>query len=329
MNATVDAQPRLDRAPLFAVGSGPQDAEVPGSLPVLTARELCELPDPPTSDRLLGPLIVRGQRLVLGAHSGEGKTTLTLQMVRAIVTSDRFLDWEGAGGRALILDAEQGLRTAKRRLREAGLESSDAVDYARVPDGLSLDGDEADVRATEEALERGEYAVVVADPLYKLHRGDSNDERAAVDLMRRLDGWRERYGFALILPVHCRKPQPGSRFSIHDLFGSTAYTRGAEVVLGLQRVGDGYAKLHFLKDRDGDLPISAAWGLLFSREDGFRRDPADGKKRETADDKIRALIEQDPSLKPAQLEQLVGCTDRTVRRVLSALKAETVEPLFP
>ena len=54
--------------------------------------------------------------------------------------------------------------------------------------------------------------------------------------------------------------------------------RGAEVVLGLQRVRDGYAKLHFLKDRDGDLPIGAAWGLLFDREQGFRRDPNDGKR---------------------------------------------------
>jgi len=46
------------------------------------------------------------------------------------------------------------------------------------------------------------------------------------------------------------------KFSVHDLFGSSAYVRGAEVVLGLRRVSDGYAKLHFLKDRDGDLPIA-------------------------------------------------------------------------
>lgn len=59
-----------------------------------------------------------------------------------------------------------------------------------------------------------------------------------------------------MLPVHCRKPVPGMKFSIHDLFGSSAYVRGAEVVLGLRRVSDGYAKLHFLKDRDGDLPIA-------------------------------------------------------------------------
>jgi hypothetical protein len=249
-------------------------------LEILSARELCALPDPAEDERLLGPLLLRGQRLVLGAHTGEGKTSMALQIVRALTTKGEFLDWNGAGGRVLVLDAEQGLRTVKRRLGEVGLQESDDVDYVRVPDGLALDSDDHHVAEVERALEQGNYTLVVADPLYKLHTGDSNDEREAVDLMRRFDGWRERFGFALLLPVHCRKPVPGMKFSIHDLFGSSAYVRGAEVVLGLRRVSDGYAKLHFLKDRDGDLPIGGAWGLLFDQEEGFRRDPNDGVVRD-------------------------------------------------
>jgi hypothetical protein len=227
-----------------------------------------------------------------------------------------------------VLDAEQGLRTVKRRLREAGLADCDAVDYVRVPDGLSLDSNPRHVAAVEEALDAGGYAAVVADPLYKLHTGDSNDEREAVDLMRRFDGWRERFRFALELPVHCRKPVPGMKFSIHDLFGSSAYVRGAEVVLGLQRVSDGYAKLHFLKDRDGDLPIGAAWGLLFDREEGFRRDPKDGEPRETALDKVRELLAVDPSLSAKQLEQATGYKERTVRDALKRVRDENETRLF-
>jgi hypothetical protein len=256
---------------------------------LMSARELCALPDPPQDEQLLGPLLLRGQRLVLGAHTGEGKTSMALQMVRALTGEGEFLDWRGTGGRVLVLDAEQGLRTVKRRLREAGLDERDDVHYVRVPDGLALDSDERHVAEVERALEAGEYALVVADPLYKLHTGDSNDEREAVDLMRRFDGWRERYGFALLLPVHCRKPVPGMKFSIHDLFGSSAYVRGAEVVLGLRRVSDGYAKLHFLKDRDGDLPIGTAWGLLFDQEEGFRRDPNDGVVRDLQAELLEVL----------------------------------------
>jgi hypothetical protein len=298
----------------------------PLTLDVLTAHAVTRLPDPPGTDELCGPLVVAGQRLIVGGHTGEGKTSFALQLVRAVTGQEPFLDWQGAGGRALVLDAEQGLKTVKRRLREAGLADSEAVDYVRVPDGLSLDSDEQHVAEVERVLAAGGYRLVVADPLYKLHSGDSNAEREAVDLMRRLDGWRERHRFALVLPVHCRKPVPGTRFSIHDLFGSSAYVRGAEVVLGLQRVSDGYAKLHFLKDRDGDLPISTAWGLLFDREQGFRRDPNDGR-RETAVDKVRALLAEDPTLTPKQLEDASGYAERTVRKALHELRDTAQERL--
>jgi hypothetical protein len=241
---------------------------------VLTARQLCELPDPPESDYLLGPLLLRGARTVLGAHTGEGKTTLALELVRAVAMRDEFLEWTGAAGRALVIDAEQGLRTIKRRLREVGLDKADHVDYLRVPDGLALDQDRGHVYRLEEILTAHDYALVVADPLYKLHRGDSNEERHAVDLMRQLDRWRSTFGFCLLMLVRLRKPPPqGAMFTIHEFFGSSAYLRGAEVALGIRRKRPGYAYLHFFKDRDGDLPVGEAWGLLFDRDDGFRRDP--------------------------------------------------------
>jgi hypothetical protein len=305
-----------------------QNGTAPSRLQPLTARALCELPDPPLSDELLGPLVVRGGRVVLGGHTGEGKTTLALALVRAIVQGEDFLGWPGAGGRALVIDAEQGLRTIKRRLREAGLDGCEEVDYLRVPDGLSLDRDEGEIAAIETLLAEGDYSLVLPDPLYKLHRADSNDERAAVDLMRRFDAWRDQYRFALVLPVHCRKPPVGARFSMHELFGSSAYLRGAEVVLGLQPIRDGYARLHFFKDRDGDLPIGSAWGLLFDREHGYRRDPQDGQQRATATDEIRELLATDPALTNAQLAALTGKAERTVREARQRLEAERAEALF-
>jgi hypothetical protein len=293
-------------------------------LQVMTARALCDLPDPPDEDQLLGPLVVRGQRVIIGAHTGEGKTSLTLQVIAATVNRSAFLDWRGAGSRALVLDLEQGQRTVKRRLREAGLDANDRVDYVRVPDGLSLDKNAAHIAEVERLLAAGGYDVVAVDPLYKLHTGDANDERSAIDIMRRLDAWRDQYRFALVMPVHCRKPLPGTKFSIHDLFGSSAYTRGAEVVLGLRRVGDGYAKLHFLKDRDGDLPIGAAWGLLFNRDTLFTRDPNDGR-RDTAADKVSAMLADDPLLTNEQVATATGVSIRTVQRVRKTIDPDAAQ----
>jgi RecA-family ATPase len=152
---------------------------------------------------------------------------MALSIARAVALEGEFLGWRGAGGRVLVIDAEPGLKTVKRRLREAGLEECEAIDYVRVPDGLSLDSNDEHAARVEALIAEGDYALVLADPLYKLHSGDSNDERQAVELMKRFDAWRERYGFALLLPVHLRKPPQNAKFSIHEFFGSSAYQRGA------------------------------------------------------------------------------------------------------
>lgn len=249
-------------------------------LTVRTAREVCAEPDPQESDELLGPFIRRGQRTIPVGDTGEGKTTLVMQAIRAAVEGGEMLGWKGAGGiRALVVDLEQGRRTVKRVLRESRLEESDAVDYVLVPDGLALDSDPQHAAELERVVSTGSYAIVALDPYYKAHRGDANDERAVVDLMRRLDGLRDRYGFGLILPAHPRKESPGNtgprRLSLSDVAGSGGLTRGAEIVVAIEKVAHGMARLRFLKDRDGDLPVGSVWNLLYERGEGFRRDPKD------------------------------------------------------
>lgn len=295
---------------------------------VLTAREMCALPDQPGSDELLGPVLMRAQRTIIGGHTGEGKTTYALQLTRARSQRD-VSRLAGAGRprarsrrRAGLAQRQAALaRSAARQLRRRRLCARPRRALARhrpAPHRRRRGG----ARGRQLRGRRRRPALQAAPG--RLERR----AREAVDLMRRFDGWRERHRFALVLPVHCRKPVPGTKFSIHDLFGSSAYVRGAEVVLGLQRVSDGYAKLHFLKDRDGDLPIGAAWGLLFDREDGFRRDPKDGAPRETALDKVRDALAADPTLTPKQLEQATGYAERTVRNSLKTLRASEESRLF-
>lgn len=302
-----------------ANGRPPDPAE---RLSVMTARALCELPDPPASDELLGPLLVRRQRTVLGGYTGEGKTTCALAMAGAVIEGREFLGFTGHGGKALVLDAEQGLRTIKRRLREARLDGCENLDYLRVPEGLALDSDPAEAAAIEAILGAGEYDLVMADPLYKLHRGDSNDERHAVALMSRLDAWRDHYGFALLLPTHPRKrPPQGAKLTIDELFGSGAFRWGAEVVLGIERPRPGYARLHFLKDRDGDLPTGERWGLLFDREHGYRRDPEDEQPQETTAKRVGDILAADPGLSVEQLAEATGRKERTIRDALREVGA--------
>jgi hypothetical protein len=312
---------------------------------VRTAREFCELPDPATPV-LLGapnrPLLRYGDRLVIGAGTGAGKTTMCMRIIRAIVLREKFLEWRGQleNARALVLDLEQGRRSIKRTLRDAGLDECEAVDYVEIPDGLSIDRHDMQQEWLYRLLHDGRYDVVMFDPLYKLHDADANDEQAMIRLMKMVDGWRTEFGFALLIPAHLRKADKTGRSkpTIDDIAGSGTIVRGAEVVLGLELMsgiaegsdGIGKSRLHFWKDRDGDLPTGTSWMLSFKPTPsfGFVRDEEAG--RTTKQRLVRKLAEAYPGEYTAeQLAKLLGVTKRTVQRAISEWVAEQGEENVP
>ena len=215
-------------------------------------------------------------------------------MIAAILTGGEALGHQAAepsGQPALVVDLEQGLRTIKRVLRESGLDERDDLLYVSCQDGLALDTSNEHLNELRRIIEEHRPVVVALDPFYKAHRGDANEERAVVDLMRVLDGLRAEFGFALILPAHPRKDVVTSngprKLTLHDVAGSGAITRGAELVLGLERLSHGSARLRILKDRDGDLPVGEAFPLIFERGHGFRLDP---KEEQAADDLEQRIL---------------------------------------
>ena len=268
------------------------DREVPQAWEppeVFTAATLCARPDPPQEELLSpvrgskwGPLLVKGSRLVIGGYTGEGKTTLAIEIVKAVSSASQFLEWKGAGERCLVIDLEQGERSAKRKLRQSGLGDSQRVDYVLIPDGMDL-GDYEHAQWIEGVIEEGEYGLVVVDPLYKMHRGDAKEERTMTDLMRRVDGLRARHNFALVIPMHLRKrsndPKAPTDIGIGEIQGSGSLTWGAEVVVALRRqksvdpvTGDHRNSFYWLKDRDGELPPThTEWILTWTKSGGFKR----------------------------------------------------------
>lgn len=295
------------------------------TLQPVTARSLCDEPDIDTG-QLLGPLVLTGGRTIVVGDTGQGKTTLALQMVRAILDQQDFLGYHGAGaGRALIVDLEQGRRTVKRALRDANLAGREDVDLVLVPDGLALDSDPEHLDELKRILfANGPYGIVILDPYYKAHRADEpNAERPIVDLMRILDALRATHGFALILPAHPRKPPPGingaRKLTIHDVAGSGAVTRGAEVVLGIERVSHGFSRLRYLKDREGDLPVDEAWNLIYSKTHGFIRDPKDGAAPRDYKHELLTLDAPPEWRTLREYRELLGASETITRNALNDL----------
>lgn len=297
-------------------GDRPRDEE---SWVPLKASAFLELPEP-EGNTLLGPLVLAGGRTIIGGDSGHGKTTLTYAIISAIVNGTDLLGHTGAGlGPALILDLEQGVRSIKRGIREAEL--GDDVYILNLPDGLALDQNPGELLRLEEAISVLAPSVISIDPYYKAHRGDANEERAVTDLMRNLDRLRTDYAFALLLPAHVRKDVQGGgarKLSLADIAGSGAISRGAEVVIGLERLSHGQARLRYLKDREGDLPVGDAVDLEYSHEGGFTIKV--GPTSESIEGSILA-VEDSGWLTAKEWRTLTGFGMNETKRVLERLAA--------
>lgn len=294
-----------------------EEADAAASWSVLSAPAICAL-ESTHQENFAGPLLWRGARMVIGGHTGHGKTAFVLELVRAAVQGRSFLGFDAPAKklRVLMVDLEQGLRTVQRRLMLSGLSDEAGLDYLRVPDGIRIDQSPAERAELEAIIKRGGYDIVVIDPLYKAHGGDSLDERAMVDLMRVLDSWREEYMFALVIPMHMRKPPSGPQgkdtLSMHDVFGSSGLIRGAEIVVGIERLEEMRARLHFWKDREGDLPVGKKWVLSFSPEDGYEV-KNEGKMVTTHDRIATALREANGAgMNYHELEAVLGIKKRTL-----------------
>lgn len=285
---------------------------------VRTTREFCEIKRAPP-ERLCGPLVHRGERLMIGATTGHGKSTYALQLGRAAALGEGFLGWTGIGGiRVLVLDAEQGALTLERRFRAMGLDRVDSMDILSIPEGAAIDRNETERGQMEEVLREGDYSIVIADPQYKLFGGDSGSEQEAVGFTKIWDRWRLGNrgawpAFALILPCHARKPPPKAPFTMAEIYGNTAWLRGAEQVIGLQRMSHGYSQLYFWKDRDSwgaDEPEETGyktgdiWGLKYDRDTGFERGKV--RTRESGPDAIMRLLTERPMLVEELMEALPG-----------------------
>lgn len=284
----------------------------PFAITVYSARDLAALELPKPAEPIAGPWLRRGMATLVGGITGHGKTTFIAHLLKRAADGGEYLGEQVAGGaRALVLDLEQHLASIQRELREAGLEESDAIDYAPIPEGLALDKRSDQLAAVEALLAAKPYDALVIDPFYKLHEADSSDELQARLLVALLRRWISEYGFALLTATHCRKlPAGRTAISLDDLFGSSLFTRDPELVLGIQRHGN-ITKLHVFKSREPGLEAGDVLELLFSRERGFWPRPiVDPEEREAELERVgiaaREWIETSPGRSTNAVKTAVG-----------------------
>lgn len=219
------------------------DAATEFDRPSLTLTELLSGAD--EHDWLVPGLLERGERIILTGSEGLGKSWMISQFAACLAAGRHPFTGAVLGdGRyqqqVLVVDCENGVSQSRRRFRKiangVGGRDRSWLDNMRIelrPNGLNLLG--SDAGWLERKIAMNAPDLVVVGPLYRLHFANMNDETAARDLVRVLDGLRTRYGFALLSEAHPGHAEDGAGERRMRPAGSSLFLRWPEFGFGMRR----------------------------------------------------------------------------------------------
>lgn len=261
------------------------DPEVPGYDALETARELLANLDVPVDapsemvpapafcegedswDWLIPNLIERGDRILIVAAEGEGKSMLARQLaMTAAVGVYPFVGPSTPWGlrnynplRVTLIDLENSPMLVRRRLRPLLAQarsmrpSADPSNLGVIckPGGVDVTR-RTDARWLSSQLMTARPDLVVIGPLYKLFAADDKWEQGARAVTTLLDDLRARLNFGLIMETHA--PQGfGAQRHLRPI-GSSLWLRWPELVVTFARYDDDknthVVRVRLTKDRD-------------------------------------------------------------------------------
>jgi replicative DNA helicase len=192
-------------------------------------------------DWLIPGLIERGDRWILTAGEGDGKSTLMRQLgIQASSGIHPFTLADIDPLRVMLVDLENSEGQIRRKIRPLRLAAGDR--YQRKPGmyiiarpgGIDLCGGDGPW-----LLERARHVqpdMILTGPLYKLAAGDPTEERTARTVIDWLDRIRTTIGAAIVLEAHTPHGANGGRRPIRP-YGASLYMRWPEFGIFLSREG--------------------------------------------------------------------------------------------
>ena len=196
------------------------------------------LNDPePAYDWLIPGLIERGDRIIVTAGEGVGKSTFIRQIsIQAAAGIHPFTLDDITPIRVVVLDLENSRRHVRRQMRPLR-ETADGLDPDRlvisvVPEGIDLMHREG-LDALDDLIARVEPDLVAVGPLYKLASGDPKDEEQAQAVRKALDHYRATYDCAFLIEAHQPYATGGSTKRPLRPYGASLWSRWPEFGIAL------------------------------------------------------------------------------------------------
>jgi AAA domain len=300
--------------------------------------------------------IPRGKVTVLDGDPGTGKSTLTLTIAAKVSTSSPFPDGtRPERADVILLSAEDDIGdTIRPRLEAAGADLSrcwvlpdvhpppDDKGKPRPPRPPELP---ADLDTLEGMVKDKQAALVVIDPLMAFLSGQVN---AHVDqdvrrVLASLGYMAARTGAAVVIVRHMNKGAGSALYRGSGSIGIVGAAR-AGLLVAPDPDDDSRRVLAMTKSNLAKMPDALAYRLINDEEYGVARVVWDGSSRHTANDLVRARVDEDeaPALADAMrvLKEILadgplaagnvkrqaataGVAERTLHRARQALGVTT------
>ena len=243
--------------------------------------------------------IPRGKLVVLDGDPGVGKSTLTLTIAAKVSTGSPFPDgaWPECGD-VILLSAEDDIAdTIRPRLEAAGADLNRCWVLPDVhPEGEPPRPPElpADLFLLEDLVKSKAAALVVVDPLMAFLAGqvDSHRDQDVRRVLASMAYMAARTGAAVLIVRHMRK---GAGSALDKGSGSIG-------IIGAARAGllvapdpedEGRRILAMTKSNLAKMPEALAYRLVNDELYGAARVVWDGASRHTANDLVRARVDED------------------------------------
>jgi len=274
----ISLEQKLNRASLLLNSTNRQEVGDKGRLVVW--QDFLNEAESDSYDWVIPQLIEKGERVIVVAAEGVGKTMLARQIALCSAAGlHPFTMSKIAPIRTLTVDLENPERIIRRTSKQI---MGAALHYGHVrkaeahllikPAGLDL-LKASDRAILEEAIEDAKPQLLIMGPLYKsfIDPGGRTSESIAIEVAKYLDTLREVYGCAMWLEHHAPL---GSSIGGRDLrpFGSAVWSRWPEFGLSLtpdptSTEGYVYDVKHFRGARDlRQFPTKMKRGKIFPFE---------------------------------------------------------------
>jgi hypothetical protein len=280
---TVESRSHKDVAEHLAAGKSLDDLLITWSTDDVTGRlggterapdlhEFLGMTDPPIEWVIPG-LLEKGDRLVWTGFEGLGKSVCVRQYaIAAACGVHPFRNETFPPRRVLYIDCENSERQGRRHFRR--LEYAARMKHHRVPDGqffpihrpVGIDLTRAEDAAwLLERVTAHQPDLLVIGPFYRLHGGESEEEKGARRVVAALDAARIKADCALIVEHHAPHSSGGNQRSVRP-FGSSLLLRWPEMGMGIMQNSDDHPCRNVVVspwrgNRDErDWPRALKWG---------------------------------------------------------------------